>query len=47
MLASVNFWLDSAQYFKEFAAINNRTSIVANNPAFQPNEFLNNSIKNK
>jgi hypothetical protein len=40
MLASVNFWLDSAQNFKEFAAVNNRMSIVADNPVFQTNEFL-------
>ena len=40
MLASVNFWLDSAQNFKEFAAVQNRKSIVDNNPVFQTNKFL-------
>ena len=40
MLASVNFWLDSAQNFKEFAAVQNRKGIVDNNPVFQTNKFL-------
>lgn len=40
MLASVNFWLDSAQNFKEFQSVQNRKEIIALNPAYRTNEFL-------
>ena len=40
MLASVNFWRDSAQNFKELTAIEQRSSILESHPNFKENEFL-------
>jgi hypothetical protein len=40
MLASVNFWRDSAQNFKELTAIEERVSILDSRPNFKENEFL-------
>jgi len=40
MLASVNFWRDSAQNFKELTAIEERGSILESRPNFKENEFL-------
>ena len=40
MLASVNFWRDSAQHFKEFEVIEHREDILKSNPLFQNSEFL-------
>ena len=40
MLASVNFWRDTAQNFKEFEAIELREDILKNNPEFLNSEFL-------
>ena len=40
MLASVNFYRDSVQNYKEFEAIENRENILKNNPEFLNSEFL-------
>jgi len=40
MLASVNFWRDSAQNFKELTAIEERSTIIDSHPNFKENEFL-------
>jgi hypothetical protein len=40
MLASVNFWRDSAQNFKEFDAVKNRESLLNTNPEYRKCEFL-------
>ena len=40
LLASLNFWRDSVQNYKEFEAIENRENIVKNNPDFLNSEFL-------
>ena len=40
MLASVNFWRDSAQNFKVLTAIEQRSSILESHPNFKENEFL-------
>ena len=40
ILASVNFWRDSAQNFKELTAIEQRSSILESHPNFKENEFL-------
>lgn len=40
LLASLNFWRDSIQNYKEFEAIENREKIVKSNPDFLNSEFL-------
>lgn len=40
ILASVNFWRDSIQNFKEYDAIKNRENILKNNKEFLDSEFL-------
>jgi hypothetical protein len=40
MLASVNFWRDSAQGYDEFDVIGTRNSIVQQHPDFKNNAFL-------
>ena len=40
ILASVNFWRDSIQNYKEYEAIENRESILKNNKEFLNSEFL-------
>jgi hypothetical protein len=40
MLASVNFWRDSAQNFKEFDAINHREYLLNSNPEYLKCDFL-------
>ncbi len=40
LLASLNFWRDSIQNYKEFEAIENRENIVKSNPDFLNSEFL-------
>jgi hypothetical protein len=40
ILATVNFWRDSAQEFKEFEVIEHRSSIFENNPLYSNNLFL-------
>ena len=40
ILASVNFWRDSIQNFKEYDAIENRKSILMNNNEYLNSEFI-------
>ena len=40
MLASVNFWRDSAQKYKEFDVVDYRNSIIESNPLYFKNAFL-------
>ncbi len=40
VLASVNFWRDSIQNYKEYEAIENRENILKSNPEFLNSEFL-------
>ena len=40
ILASVNFWRDSIQNYKEYDAIENRENILKNNKEFLNSEFL-------
>ena len=40
ILASVNFWRDSIQNFKEYDAIENRNNILKNNNEYLNSEFL-------
>ena len=40
MLASVNFYRDSIQNYKEFKVIENRENILKNNPDYLNSEFL-------
>lgn len=44
MLASVNFWRDSAQNYKEFEVVDDRYSIIESNPLYFNNTFLNTFI---
>ena len=40
MLASVNFWRDSAQNFKELEAIDHKKDLLIANPKYLKSEFL-------
>lgn len=40
LVASLNYWRDSFQNFKEFEAIDNREDILKSNPSFLGSEFL-------
>ena len=45
MLASVNFWRDSAQKFKELAIIENRVELLKLNSQYEKNTFLTVFVK--
>ena len=45
MLASINFWRDSFQNYKEFDVVEHREDILKNNPEFLNSEFLVSFVK--
>ena len=40
MLASVNFWRDSLQNYRELETVDHRADILVSNPKFSKNEFV-------